>query len=90
MFMFILERMIPRMEFEGIYMDCETVITLPVTVQNLASSVDTFDSRLRALESTAGLDMGGGVALSRNSLRNQSRRNGTNGWKNDNGIDDIP
>ena len=61
-----------------------------MTVQKLASSVDAFDSRLCALEATAGLKVGVGVALSRNSRRNQSRSNGANGGKDDNGIADIP
>ena len=63
MVMFILEKMVPRMELEGVYAACENVSTLPVTVPKIASSVDSFDSRLRALEGTSGLEVGGGVAL---------------------------
>ena len=90
MFMFILERMVPQVELEGVSMACANVITLPVTVPKPTPSVDAFDSRLRALESTAGLEVGGGVALSRNSLRNQSKSNSANGGKNENGMADIP
>ena len=88
--MFILETMVPRAELEGVSPTCANVCTLPVTVQKLASSVDTFDSCLFALETTAGLEVGGRVALSRNARRNQSRRNVDNGGKNDNGISNIP
>ena len=88
--MFISETMVPQVELEGFSAACANVRTLPVTVQKLASSVDAFDSRLRALEATAGLDMGEGVALLRNARRNQSRSNGANGGNNDNGIADIP
>ena len=90
MFMFILEKMVPRVELESISTACANVSTLPVTVQKLASSVGAFDSCLPDLEDTAGLEVGGGVALSRNSLRNQSRRNGVNGGNDDNGIVDFP
>ena len=86
----ILDTMVPRVELEGISAACANVITLPVTVQKLASSVDAFDSCLCALEATAGLEVGGGVDMSRNSRINHSRSNGANGWKNDNGIADIP
>ena len=88
--MFILETMVPRVELGGVSVACENVSTMPVTVQKLASSVDAFDSCLRTLEATTGLEVGGGVALSRKSRRNQIRRNGDNGGKNDNGIADIP
>ena len=63
MFMFILETMIPQVEFESVSAACVNVSNLPVTVQKLASSVDAFDSRLRALESTAGLEWGGGGSV---------------------------
>ena len=90
MVIFILATLIPRVDLEGFSAACANVITLPVTVQKIASSGDDFDSRLCALEATSGLELGGGVTLSRNSRRNQSRRNVTNGEKNDNGIADIP
>ena len=38
--------------------------------------MDTFYSRICDLEDTAGLDVGGGAALSRNARKNQNRRNG--------------
>ena len=66
------------------------VSTLPLTVQKLASSVDTFDYLLCDLEATAGLEVGVGVALLINARRNQISSNGANGGKNDNGIADIP
>ena len=90
MVMFILEKMVPRVELEGVSEACVNVSTIPVTVQKLASSVDAFESRLRALEATSGLEVGGGVALLRNARRNQIRRNGANGGKNDNGTVNIP
>ena len=90
MFMFVLDIMVPRVELEGVSAACANVSTLHVTVQKLASSVDAFDSRLRALEATSGLEVGGGVALLRNARRNQIRRNGANGGKNDNGTVNIP
>ena len=90
MVMFILETMVPWVELESVYTAYENVSTLPVTVQKLASSVDAFDSRICDLEATAGLEVGVGMSLSRNSRRNHIRGNGTNGGKNDNGIDDIP
>ena len=89
MVMFILETMVSRY-LEGVSGACVNVSTLPVTVQKLASSVDDFNSRLRALEDTAGLEVGRVVDLLRNARRNQIRRNGSNGGKNDNGIVDIP
>ena len=55
MVMFILEMMVYQMELEGVSADCENFSTLPVTFQKLTPSVDAFDSRLRALEATAGL-----------------------------------
>ena len=57
MVMFILETMVSRY-LEGVSGACVNVSTLPVTVQKLASSVDTFDSCLCALESTDGLEVG--------------------------------
>ena len=59
MVMFILEKMVPRLELEGVSAACANVSTLPVTVQKLASSVDAFDSCLCALEATFGLEVGG-------------------------------
>ena len=90
MVIFILETMVPRVELEGVSAACENISTLPVTVQKLASSEEAFDSCLRDLEDTTGLEVGGGVYMSRNPRRNQSRSNGANGWKNYNGIVDIP
>ena len=90
MVMFILETMVPCVELEGVYADCDNVSALPVTVRNLVSSVDAFDSRLRALEDNAGFEVGGGAVLSINARRNQNRRNGANGEKIRGGIVDIP
>ena len=90
MVMFILETMVPRVELEGVSAHCANISTLPVTVKKIASSVDAFDSRLRALEATAIFEVGGGAALLINARRNQSRRNGAYGGKNDKGILDIP
>ena len=90
MVMFFLVTMVHRVELEDVSVSCENVSTLPVTVQKLASSVDAFDSRLRDLGATSGLDVGGGVALSINARRNQSRKNGANEGKDDNGIVNIP
>ena len=90
MVMFILDKMVPQVELEGVSAACTHFSTLPVTVQKPTSSVDTFDSGLRALEDTSGLEVGGGVTISRNARRNQSRSNGDNGWKNNNGVVDIP
>ena len=89
MFIFILETMVPRVDLEGVTAYCVNVTTLPVIVQKLASSVEAFDSCLCALEATSGLEVGGGVALSKKSRRNHSRRNGANGGNNDNGIVNI-
>ena len=89
MVMFVLDTMVHQMELEDVSAACANVSTLPATVQNLASSVDDFDSRLCDLKDTSGLEVGGGVAISRNSRRNQSRRNGANGGNNDNGIVNI-
>ena len=55
MVMFILKTMVSQMDLEGISVACEKVSTLTVTVQKIASSVDAFDYRLRALETIAGL-----------------------------------
>ena len=90
MIMFILDIMVPQVELDGVYTDCANVSNLPVTVQKLASSVDAFDYRVCDLDATAGSDVGGGVALSRNYRSNQSKKNGANGGKNDNEISDIP
>ena len=90
MVMFILETMLPWVDLEGVYAACDNVSALTVTAQNLASSVDTFDSRLRALGATVGLEVGGGAALSRNSIRNQNRRNVANGGKIGSGTVNIP
>ena len=69
---------------------CDNVSALPVTVQNLTSSVDTFDSCLCALKATAGLEVGGKSALSRNTRRNQNMRNGANGGNCGSRFIDIP
>ena len=90
MVIFILETMFPRVELEDVSAACANVSTLPLTLQKLGSSVDAFDSHLCALEATIGLEVGGGVSMSRNYIRNKSRRNGDNGGKNDNGIVNIP
>ena len=82
--------MVPWVKLEGVYADCANVSTLPVTVQKLASTVDAFDSRVCTLEATTGLEEGGGVALPGNYIRNHSRRNDSNGGKNDNGIRLVP
>ena len=47
--MFILETIVPRVELEGVSAACANIITLPVSVQKLVSSVDAFDSSLCAL-----------------------------------------
>ena len=62
--------MVPWVDLEGVSAACENVSALPMTVQKLALSVDTFDYRLHALEATPGLEVGGGVSLSRNARRN--------------------
>ena len=72
MFMFILEKMVPRVELESISTACANVSTLPVTVQKLASSVGAFDSCLPDLEDTAGLEVGGGEAMPRNARRKKT------------------
>ena len=48
--------------------------------------MDAFDSYLRALEATTGLEVGGGAALPINARRNQNRRNGDNGGNSGGGI----
>ena len=55
MAMFILDTMVSWVCIEGVSTACANFITLHVTVQKLASSVDAFDCRLHALEATAGL-----------------------------------
>ena len=90
MVMFILETMVPRVDSEGVSAACANVRALPMTVRNLASSVEAFDSRLSALEAACGLEVGGGAALSRNTRRNQNRRNGSDGVNSVGGIIDIP
>ena len=90
MVMFILETMVPRVELESVSAAYANVRTLPMNAQILASSVYCFDSRLRSLEATAGLEVGGGVALSMNTRRKNSRSNGANVGNNDNGIVNIP
>ena len=54
--------------------------------------MDSFDSCRRALEATAGLEVGGGTALSINSSSNQNRCSGSNGSGGNCGgaIIDIP
>ena len=49
------------MNLEGVSAARAKFITLPVTVQKIASSVDALDSRLRALEATADLEVGGRI-----------------------------
>ena len=44
MVMFILKTMVSRVDLEGVSVTCENVSSLSVTLQKLASSVDTFDS----------------------------------------------
>ena len=90
MVMFILETMVPRLELEVVSAACDNVNALPVTVQNLSPSVNTFEYLLCALEDTAGLEVGGGAALSRNAGRNHNRRNGANGSNSGSGIVNIP
>ena len=59
-FISILETMVTRVDMEGVSTACANVIALPLIVINIASSVDTFGSLLRALETTVGLEVGGG------------------------------
>ena len=90
MVIFVLDTMVSWVCIEGVSTACANFITLHVTVQKLASSVDVFESRLCTLETTSVLEVGVLVALYRNARRNQSRRNGAYGGKNLNGIFDIP
>ena len=90
MVMFILETMVPLVELECVYLACANVIVLPVTVQNLVSSVDAFYYHLCALEATASLEVWVGAALSRNTGRNQNRINCANVGNSDCGIVNIP
>ena len=55
MLMFILETMFPQVDLESVSTACANFSALNLTVQNLASSVGTFDSCLRALEDTSSL-----------------------------------
>ena len=52
MVMFVLDKMVPRVDLEGVSAACTNFSDMSVTVQNLASSVNAFDSRLCALEAT--------------------------------------
>ena len=70
MVILVLETMVPREDLEGVYAPCENFSALSVNVQKLASSVDAFEYCLHDLETTAGLELVGGVSLSRNSRRN--------------------
>ena len=72
MVMFILDTIVPRVEIEGVSEVCSNVSTLPVTVHKLASSVDAFESRLRSLKATTGLDLGGVVSLPINARKNRA------------------
>ena len=49
MVMFILETMVPWVYLEGVSAVCANVSALPLTVQNIASTVEKNYSRLRAL-----------------------------------------
>ena len=79
MVMFILEIMVPHVEIEGVSTEYANVSALTFRVKKVAFSVGAFDSRLFALEATAGLEVEEGMALYRNARRNQNRRSGTNG-----------
>ena len=85
MVMFILETMVPWVDLEGISAACDNISALPLTVRNIALSVDAFDSCLRTLEATTGLGVGGGTDLSRSSRRNQNRWSSANGI----GVNDV-
>ena len=87
--MFILDTMVPRVDLEVVSATCANVSALPVTIQNLVSSVDAFDSYLCALEATYSLEVGGGADLSINIRINQNRRNGANGGNSGSGIVNI-
>ena len=78
------------MDLEGVSEACANGSALPVTVLNLASSVEAFDTRLCALEDTSGLEVGGGADLSRNSRINKNKRNGANGGISGGMIVNIP
>ena len=58
MIMFILETMVLWVELEGVSAAYATVSTMPVTVLNLVSSVESFDSRFHYFEATTGLEVG--------------------------------
>ena len=90
MVIFILETMVPRVELEGVSAECANVSALPVTVKKLVSSVDNFYSSLRALEATAGLDVGGGAGLPRDEIKNKNRQNTVNDGNSGGDIVDIP
>ena len=66
---------------EGFSEAYANVSALPLTVRNIASSVDKFDSRICALEDTSGLEVGGGSA---EKYKEESKRsNGADGsWGN--------
>ena len=55
MVMFILDTMVPRVDLEDVSAICANISDLKLTVRNISSSVDSFGSRLHALESTSGL-----------------------------------
>ena len=84
--------MFPRVELEGVSTACANVSALTLNVLNINSSVDEFDSHLRALEATASLEVGGWKALSINEMRNKNRQSGSNvsGGNGGVGIVDIP
>ena len=92
MVMIVLETMFPWVELEGVFVECANVSALPLTVQNLASSVDAFDSYLGYLEDNSFLEVGGGGSLYRNERRNQNRQNSGNSSSRNcgGGIVDIP
>ena len=92
MVMFILEIMVPHVEIEGVSTEYANVSALTFRVKKVAFSVGAFDSRLFALEATAGLEVGGGTDISRNKRRNKNRRSGANGSYGNGGgvIVDIP
>ena len=79
MVLFILETMFPQVELESVSVAYSNFSAQPLNIKHFASSVDVFDSRLRALEATAVLEVGGVADLSRSSRRNQNRHNITNG-----------
>ena len=89
MIMFILEMMVPWVDLECVSVAYANVSALPMTVQNIASSLDDFYSRLHDLEATNGLEVGRGAPLSRNARRNQNRSNGADGGNSGSGIGNI-